>query len=150
VHDLGWRAKAVRRGNRGQIRIIEAFLAVAIIFSSLAVSANLTVPQNTTKRDSLDSVGLQALMKLDSDGALGKYVDDGNWSALRDAVSLVLPAGVSFNMTVYDEQMQQVNTAIISNGGFNSQQVAFVEYACASQSLVSRSYIIRLSLAVAA
>jgi hypothetical protein len=135
--------------DKGQIRIIEAFLAALIIFSSFAVSANLTTTQNTTKRSDLASIGLQVIMKLDSQGSLSKYIDDGNWSALRDAVDLALPAGMSFNLTVYDEQMQQVNTAVISNGAFSSQEIAFVEYVCASRSLVFHCYIINLYLAVA-
>jgi hypothetical protein len=139
----------MRSQNKGQIRIIEAFLAVLIIFSSFAVSANLTTTQNTTKRDDLSYTGLQALMKLDSDGSLGKYIDEGNWTALRDALNLILPAGTSFNLTVYNSQMQQVNTAVISNGALNSQEIAFVEYLCVSQGLVFRCYIIYLHLAVA-
>ncbi len=135
--------------NEGQIRIIEAFLAVLVIFSSFAVSANLVVTQNTTKSDDLTSVGLQTLLKLDSEGSLGKYIDDRNWTALRDALNLALPAGISFNLTVYDERMQQVNTAIISNGAFSSQEIAFVEYVCASQNPVFNCYKIHLYLAVA-
>jgi len=135
--------------NRGQIRIIEAFLAVFIIFSSLAVSANLTVTQNKTKRDDLASVGLQALMRLDSDGSLGNYIDCGDWASLRNAINVILPSGVSFNLTVYNKQMQQVNNAVISNGAFNSQEITFVEYICASQGSIFHCYIIHLYLAVA-
>ena len=135
--------------NRGQIRIIEAFLAVFIIFSSLAVSANLTVTQNKTKRDDLASVGLQALMKLDSDGSLGNYIHCGAWASLRDALNIILPSGVSFNLTVHNKQMQQVNNAVISNGAFNSQEITFVEYICASQGSIFHCYIIHLYLAVA-
>lgn len=136
--------------NRGQIRIIEAFLAVLIIFSSFAVSANLTITQNATKRDDLASVGLQALMALDSDGSLGEYILNGNWTALRNSLNLALPVGVSFNLTVYDSQMQQVNTVVISNSAFGSQEIAFVEYVCASRHPIFRCYIIHLYLAVAA
>jgi hypothetical protein len=135
--------------NRGQIRIIEAFLAALIIFSSFAVSSNLSIRQNAKKSEDLASTGLQALVKLDSDGSLGKYVDCRNWTALRDSLSIILPAGVCFNLTVYNDQMQQVNTAAISNGGFGSQQIAFVQYVCASQSMVFRCYMIHLHLAVA-
>jgi hypothetical protein len=138
------------RQNRGQIRIIEAFLAVLIIFSSFAVSADLTTTQNKTKHSDLASVGLQALIQLDSDGSLGMYIDGGNWSVLRDALNLALPAGVSFNLTVYSAQMQQINTAVISNGAFSSQDVAFVEYVCASRGSMFRCYIIHLYLTVAA
>ena len=135
--------------NRGQIRIIEAFLAVLIIFSSLAISANLTVTQNTTNHDDLPSIGLQALMKLNSDGNLGTYIEDGDWAALRDALNLVLPAGIAFNLTVYNGQMQKVNTDVISNGGFSSQDIAFVEYVCASQGSNFHCYIVHLHLVVA-
>jgi hypothetical protein len=134
--------------NKGQIRIIEAFLAALIIFSSFAVSSNLSVRQNVKKSEDLASIGLQALVKLDSDGSLSKYIDCGNWTALRDALNIVLPAGICFNLTVYNDQMHQVNTAVISNGGFSSKQIAFVQYICASQSMVFRCYIIHLHLAV--
>jgi hypothetical protein len=135
--------------NRGQIRIIEAFLAALIIFSSFAVSSNLNVRQNVNKSEDLASIGLQALVKLDSDGSLSKYIDCRNWNALRDALNIVLPAGTCFNLTVYNDQIHQINAAVISNGGFGSQQIAFVQYICASQGIVFRCYIIHLHLAVA-
>ena len=136
--------------NRGQIRIIEAFLAVLIIFSSFAISANLTVTQNVTNHDNLTSIGLQTLVKLDSDGSLSKYMDDGDWSGLRDALNLVLPVGIAFNLTAYNEQMRQVNTDVITNSGFSSQNIACIEYVCASQDNNFHCYVIHLYLAVAA
>jgi hypothetical protein len=140
----------MKNENKGQIRIIEAFLAVLIIFSSFAISANLTVTQNITHHDNLASIGSQALVKLDSDGSLSRYIDYGDWSAFRDALNLVLPAGIAFNLTVYNGQMQQVNTDVVSNGGFSSQDIAFVEYVCASQGSTFHCYVIYLYLAVAA
>lgn len=140
----------MKRENMGQIRIIEAFLAVLIIFSSLAISANLTYTQNVTNHDNLASIGLQALTKLDSDRSLGKYIDNEDWAALRDALNLVLPAGIAFNLTVYNGEMQQVNTDVISNAGFSSQEIAFLEYVCASQGGNFHYYVIHLYLAVAA
>jgi hypothetical protein len=135
--------------NKGQIRIIEAFLAALIIFSAFAVSSNLSVTQSANKSEDMASIGLQALVELDSDGSLSRYINCGNWTALRDALDIVLPTGICFNLTVYNDQMQQVNAAVISNGGFGSQQIAFVQYICASQSMVFRCYIIHLHLAVA-
>ncbi|NWF86857.1 hypothetical protein HXY32_03505 [Candidatus Bathyarchaeota archaeon] len=139
----------MKNRNKGQIRIIEAFLAVLIIFSSFAVSSNLTIRQSTKRSEYLASVGFQALMKLDSDGSLGKYIDDGNWAALRDAFSMVLPAGICFNLTVYNGQMQQLNNVTISNVGFSSQQIAFVEYLSVTREPSFRCYILHLTLAVA-
>lgn len=140
----------MNRGNMGQVKIIEAFLALLIIFSSLAASSSLTATQRTAKRNDLSSTGLQVLIQLDSDGALGKLIGERNWSELRGAVGLVLPAGVSFNLTVFNEQAEQVNDVVVSNGDFTSQEVAFVEYVCVGRSSTFRSYLIRLYLAVAA
>jgi hypothetical protein len=139
----------MKRQNKGQIRIIEAFLAALIVFSAFAISSNLNTRQNASKSEDLASVGLQALTKLDSDGRLSQHIDSGNWTALRDALSVAFPAGICFNLTVYNEQMHQINPNAISNGGFNSQQVAFVQYICVSQSATFRCYVIHLNLAVA-
>jgi hypothetical protein len=139
----------MKNQDKGQIRTIEAFLAVLIIFSSFAVSSSLTVTQRTSRNADLASVGLQALMTLDSDGSLGAYISNGDWTGLQNAFETVLPIGMCFNLTVYDDQMQQVSNASISNGGFSSQQVAFVEYVVATQEAVLRYYIVRVKLAVA-
>jgi len=140
----------MKRKDTGQIRIIEAFLAVAIIFSSFTISANLTVTQNITKYDKLTSNGLQALLKLDSDGSLGEQIGNEDWSSLRDTLSLVLPVGTIFNLTVFDEQMKQANTEVISNGGFSSEERAFVEYVCVSRNSTLHYYVIHMCLAAGA
>jgi len=139
----------LRNGNTGQIRVVEAFLAVLIIFSAFTASSSLTVSRNRTERDDLASAGLQALMKLDSDGNLGNYIADRNWTSVREALSLALPTGVSFNLTIYDEQTRQINEAVISNGAFSSQNIEFVEYVCASRRPAFHSYIIHLQVAAA-
>jgi hypothetical protein len=139
----------MNRGKSGQIRVIEAFLAMIVIFSAFAVSANLAITRNATTNDDLATVGLQTLAALGSDGLLGEYANNRNWTALREAVNLVLPSSVSFNMTVYDSQMRQVNDVLISNGGLSGQDVEFVEYVCVARSSVFHSYIIHMSLAVA-
>lgn len=138
----------MRKGNRGQIRIVEAFLAVLIIFSAFTVSANLTVPQERAPYNNLDSIGLEVLTKLDSDGTLGNYIIDANWTGLREAISLTLPTGTTFNLTVYDEQMQQINTAAISNGAFSTQSISYAEYVCATRAKICRVYTLRMELAV--
>jgi hypothetical protein len=108
------------------------------------------VPQKGSSRNSLSEVGFQALLKLDSDGRLSKYIVEEDWTGLRDTLNLVLPTGAAFNLTVYNRQMQQINTEIVSNGNIGSQNVAFTEYICASQSLTFQCYIIHLYLAVTA
>jgi len=139
----------MNRANKGQIRIVEAFLAVLIVFSSFTLSANLTVSQNKPQREDLAIDGLNTLTKLDADGSLSNYITNRNWTSLQEAVNLALPTGASFNLTVFDEEMRQVNTAVISNGGFSNQRIYSVEYVCASRDMMFHSYIIHLDLAVA-
>ncbi|NIO37254.1 hypothetical protein GTO27_06060 [Candidatus Bathyarchaeota archaeon] len=136
-------------GNRGQIRIIEAFLAALILFSSLAISANVSVTQNSSSREDMSPAGLQVLMKLDSDGSLGRYIDSKDWSTLREVFDLALQTGVTFNITVYDVEMHPINDEIISNGGFSSEDVAFVEYICVGHEDAFHCYIVHLYLVVA-
>jgi hypothetical protein len=138
----------MKRQNKGQIRIIEAFLAVLIILSSFAVSSSLTITQNVRKSGDLASTGLQALITLDSDGSLGRFIDNRNWTAVRGTLDTVLPVGVCFNLTVYDDQMNQINDADISNGALSGQEVASVEYVCTSQNAIFHCYMVRLQLAV--
>jgi hypothetical protein len=138
----------VKNQRRGQIRIIEAFLAVLIVFSSLAISASLTTEQKIAESSDLASIGLQTLIKLDSDGSLGDYIDSGNWSGLRETLNLLLPEGISFNLTVYDEEMRQINTEAVTNGNLNSQEVTSVKYVCVSQNPNFKYYVIYLHLAV--
>lgn len=138
----------MRSQNRGQIRIIEAFLSIFVIFSAITVAANLATKTTAAENNGLASVGLQALLQLDSDGSLSAYMDAGNWSELRIALNLLLPIGVSFNLTVYDMEMRQVNTEIVSNGEFSSQEITLVRYICASQSSDFHYYVIYLYLAM--
>ncbi|MEM3694922.1 MAG: hypothetical protein QXJ11_03065 [Candidatus Bathyarchaeia archaeon] len=140
----------MRRANKGQIRIIEAFLAVIIVFSAFAVSGNLPQNQKVTRKEDLVSVGLNALLQLDSDGFLGRCIDNAEWSRLREALGLLLPSGVAFNLTVYNGTMQKVNSETIANSGLNSQKTTFVEYICASQNVTFHCYILHLYLAVVA
>lgn len=140
----------MRRANKGQVRIIEAFLAVIIVFSAFAVSGNLPSNQNTARKEDLASVGLNALLQLDSDGFLGRCIDNAEWSTLREALSLLLPSGVAFNLTIYDSAMQKINTETIANSGLSSQKTTFVEYICVSQNATFRCYVLHLYLAVIA
>lgn len=136
--------------NRGQIRIIEAFLAMLIVFSAFTVSANLTAPQSSVSHDDLTLAGLLSLLKLDGDGSLGRYVADGNLTALRTALGLILPSGVRFNMTIYDEEMHQINAEPIANGILDTPRIVSVEYLCVSRNPVFHYYIIHLQLGVPA
>jgi hypothetical protein len=136
-----------RKNNGGQIRVVEAFLSVFIIFSALAICSALSPPSSNNNQKTLAVQGMQALMQLDNDGTLGKMIEQGNWTALSEALQLLLHIGVSYNLTVYEENMQQINSVPISNGNLDGTVVA-IEYICASQGLQYHSYTLRLQLAV--
>lgn len=135
------------RNRRGQIRVAEAFFCALIIFSALAICSALAPPSNKSNQKTLAAQGMQALTQLDKDGTLGRMIEQSNWTALSDALQLLLPIGVSYNLTIYDQDGQRINSVPISNGDLIGDVVA-VEYLCASQSLMYRSYTLRLQLAV--
>ncbi len=136
------------RQDVGQIRIIEAFLSALVIFSSLTISSTLPMNQENLAYRRLASAGLQALAKIDNDGSLSRHIEAKDWSSLGETMNFILPAGVSFNLTIYDAEMQRVNTRTISNGIDSSQDTVLVQYVCASQHSLFRCYIIHLYLSV--
>lgn len=135
------------KNRKGQIRVAEAFLSAFIIFSALAICSALSPPSDNDSQGALAAQGMEALIQLDSDATLGRMIGQSNWIMLSDSLQLLLPIGVSYNLTVYDENMQQINSVPISNGNLVGDVVA-VEYLCASQELQYRSYTLRLQLAV--
>jgi hypothetical protein len=137
----------MRRGKRGQIRVMEAFLSAFLIFSALAISAALSPPATSGNEKTLATQGMQALVQLDSDGRLGEMIEARNWTALSGALQLLLPVGAAYNLTVYDENMQQVTNSPVSNGDLVGDVVS-IEYLCAVQGLQFRVYLLRLQLAV--
>jgi hypothetical protein len=46
----------MRRENAGQIRVLEAFFAVLVVFSAFTVTTSFTVSPNNAKREDLASV----------------------------------------------------------------------------------------------
>jgi len=137
----------MQKNNRGQIRVAEAFLSAFIIFSALAICSALSPPSDNNDQKTLATQGIQALIQLNSNGLLGSMIEQNNWTALSNALRLSLPISVSYNLTIYDENMQQVNSVPVSNGNLDGNVVA-VEYLCASQGAVFHSYTLRLQLAV--
>lgn len=134
--------------KKGQIRIIEAFLAIAVIFSAL-IFTNVTFPSspNLTKQKSLASLGMQALIKLDVNGTLGKLIAQENWTVIKQSLDISLPIGVSFNLTIYDENLSQINSQVIQNINLLGRETVSVQYICAGQSQNIQFFILRLQLA---
>ncbi|MGQ9460116.1 MAG: hypothetical protein ACUVRA_02650 [Candidatus Bathyarchaeaceae archaeon] len=128
--------------------MLEAFLAVLVIFSASILSVKFSPATNFEGEKLLSDSGMQALIELDNSGYLGKLIDERDWTAITENLEVLLPAGVSYNFTVYDDTMRQVNDFVISNG-LEGQKVVSVEYPCASQGSECRFYLVRLQLAFA-
>jgi|GEM_PF-1871621 hypothetical protein len=137
------------KNEKAQVRVLEAFLAVLLVFSAFVVSATLFIVPEESGGEELDSLGMQVLLALDKEGLLGRFIDEGNWTGLRESLKALLPPAVLFNLTVYSESMQKLNTTPISNQAVKSSQVTCIEYVCASRNLNFRYYILRLQLAMA-
>ena len=133
--------------NKGQIRIIEAFLAISVMFSALVLTAPMSSTPDLERQGTLKKLGTQALIKLDNNGTLGKLIESGNWTALRQAMNLFLPAGVFYNLTVYDENMQKVNLQEISNSNQEWSEAVVIQYLYVTQSSDPHFYTINLQLA---
>ena len=146
-HQDEW-LEAMKRENVGQIRIIEAILALLIVFSAFTISSDLTATESTSKHNELASIGLQCLAAMDSTGSLTRDIDAGNWTKLQDAVAVALPSGFIFNLSVMDENLRQINSGEMSNGGLGNLEVTCVEYICVSRNSSLKFYVLRLCLVV--
>jgi len=133
--------------RRGQIRILEAFLSIAVIFSALLISMTFPSSPNLAKQKSLVNIGTQALMKLDTNDTLGNLIKQENWTAIKQALDILLPIGVSFNLTIYDENLNPINSQAIQNTNLLGRETVSVQYVCASQNQNVRFFVLRLQLA---
>lgn len=134
--------------NRGQMRTVEAFLSILLLFSALAITT-LISPASKLSKDNTSTVGMQALVSMDNDEQLGRLIDEGNWTTLACALNMLLPVGISYNLTVYDGNLQVVNNVSISNGVIPNQNIVSIQYPCASPNPQGNYYLIRLQLATA-
>jgi len=137
----------MHRNKQGQIRVLEAFLATAVIFSALLLSRPIYVSfDSQDDQDSLYNIGLNVLVQLDREGELGRLINQRNWTEIASRLSILLPLGVSYNLTVYDEESEIINNSSISSGDLNGRNIISIEYL-----LVDRAdfnfYVVRLQLA---
>ena len=132
--------------RRGVIHTLDVFLAAVIIVTTLLFASQMPRERDYIEETGLDSIGMQALLMLDSNGTLGRLVDSGDWDGLELALRAVLPTRVSFNLTVIDEQGNVVNTREISNGGVSGRRIESVEYLLVVESSACSIYRLRLQL----
>lgn len=139
-------AQSLSRQNRGQIRILEAFLAVLLVSSALLLSSGFSQPETVEKDTQLESIGMQLLMQLDENSRLWELIDERNWTKTDATLREVMPFGIVFNFTIYDESGNTVNDVTVSNGVLAAERTVAVEYLCASRDLECQFYIVRLQL----
>ncbi len=132
--------------RRGVVHTLDVFLAAVIIVTTLLFASQMPRERDYLEETGIDSLGMQALLMLDSNGTLGRLVDSGDWDGLELALRAVLPTRVSFNLTVIDEQGTVVNTREISNGGVTGRRIESVEYLLAVESSSCPLYRLRLQL----
>ena len=133
--------------QKGEIRIIEAFLAVAVMFVALLIPITWPSSPDLTQSKDLANIGTQALITLDINGTLGNLIAQKNWTSIKQSLDILLPLGVSFNLTIYDENLRTVNDQTIQNSNLLGSEVVSVQYACASQNLDVKTYILRMQMA---
>ena len=134
--------------KKGQIRTLEAFLAVVVISSALILPITFSPEANHNTQKPLATLGMQALIELDANGTLGKLIVQENWMSIREYLTILLPIAASYNLTIYNDQGDPINNSAISNGDLAGRKVESVQYLCASQSLEPQYYLLQLQLAL--
>lgn len=132
--------------RRGAVHSMEAFLAAVIIFTALLYSTSMPRERDRADERPIDAVGMEALLRLDGNGTLGRLVEAQSWDPLEQSLRVVLPVGVSFNLTVFSDEGVPVNDRPISNGELVGRTVASVEYLLAVESGSCPLYRLRLQL----
>jgi hypothetical protein len=134
------------KDNKGQIRTIEAFFAVILMFSALTlIPATPEHPSDPTVI--LSSTAQNILMSLDSNGHLADLISNESWISLKSCIETSLSPMVWFNLTVFDENMAPLNDIPITSGSPVNDRIAAVDYVCATTSSNYAIYIVRLQLA---
>ena len=137
----------MHRCRQGQIRVLEAFLAVIVVFSALLLSKPIYASyDDSADQEILYSIGMNALMHLDQDGDLGRLISQRDWTGISSRLSILLPIGVSYNLTVYDEESNILNDSPILGGDLNAKSVVSIEYIVVDRESLSL-YTVRLQLA---
>ncbi len=134
-------------GNkRGMVRVIEAFFASMLVLSCL-----MLIPTQQTSAVSpvdLSSKAENILLSLDGNGHLSQLIDNRDWTGLQNSLEIAVPLTMWFNLTVYTQDMQVLNSYPICNGGAVSDQINSLTYVCASQNSAFTVYVLQLQLAV--
>lgn len=117
----------------------------------LLISCMSMIPAQPSLQSSTGNLATTAqnvLLSLDSNGHLGTLIDNRDWAALENSIASALPLTVWFNLTVFDGNMNPLNSFPISNGGAVSNKIVSVDYVCASQNSTYQIYLLQLQLSM--
>ncbi|MCK4498580.1 hypothetical protein KAU25_05230, partial [Candidatus Bathyarchaeota archaeon] len=95
------------------MRTVEAFLAVLLLFSTLAIATSTSPSIDSTSIDDLADVGRQVIFSMEESGELSRLIDEEDWGTLGEALAASLPAGVLFNLTAYDAELNRLNNVTV-------------------------------------
>ncbi len=132
--------------NSGQMRTVEAFLAVLLLFSTLAIATSTSPSIDSTSIDDLADVGRQVIFSMEESGELSRLIDEEDWGTLGEALAASLPAGVLFNLTAYDAELNRLNNVTVSNGLTSDQNMISITCPCASRNPILSLYIVQVQL----
>jgi hypothetical protein len=129
--------------NRGVARIIEAFLATMLLIGCIAIIPIYSVK---TQPHDFSSFAIETLTSLDDNGELAVLIDAEDWVALRSCVAAAIPLTLWYNLTVFDENMNNLNPFPVCSSGSVSDNIGSVDYLSVSPNSTFTVYLLRLQL----
>jgi hypothetical protein len=108
------RAKTLRRDQKGQLRIIEALIAVLILLSAFTVSTYLSSTYIVTRKIDLDKLGQNVISCLDDTGVILTLLEEGELShgELSRYLETLLPKEIYYNITLISSFTNQTITTL--------------------------------------
>jgi len=132
--------------RRGAVHIIDAFLASLVIATALLSTVQAPLSEVQPETQGLSATSYQTLLSLDENDSLGQLIVDENWSEIEQLLNIFLPTGLSYNLTVIDENGKRVNDRPVTNGGLRGYNIESVEYLLVVETRFCHLYRIRLQV----
>jgi hypothetical protein len=132
--------------SRGVVHTLDAFFAAVIIFTAILYASQIPRESELENSNTIKAIGFQTLMILDNNGTLGRFVEERKWQEMEEAFRVALPTGISFNLTIFDENGIVINDWAMSNGGFLSRNVHSIEYSLVVEAGLCPIYKLRLQV----
>jgi len=109
-------------GIKGQIRIIEATLAmVIVVFAILLINAFYVSIIGTETREELSDIAYEILYSLNKQEILATYIYDENIKMLESAIASYLSNEYAFNLKVYkvSDEGIPIEKYVVTRGAYD-------------------------------